>query len=60
MHKVKVFDDSGNLKKVISVKALKKRSDKIIESPSLFRKTHVNSKPQLQSDKELNQITNRQ
>ncbi|QPJ65396.1 MAG: hypothetical protein G3M78_08325 [Candidatus Nitrohelix vancouverensis] len=38
MYQVKVFDRSGNLKKVISVKALNKRSDKLIESPSLFKK----------------------
>ena len=44
MHKVKIFDDSGNLKKVISVETLKKRSDKLIESPSLYRKTHEGSK----------------
>jgi hypothetical protein len=39
MHQVKVFDDSGNLKKIISVKALQKRSDLIIETPSLIRKS---------------------
>lgn len=44
MHKVKIYDDTGKLKKIISVQALIKRSDKIIESPSLYRKTHVNSK----------------
>jgi len=35
MHQVKVFDVSGNLKKIISVKSLQKRSDLIIETPSL-------------------------
>ena len=45
MHQVRVYDDCGNLKKVISVKALQKRSDMLIESPSLFKKTHGNSKP---------------
>ena len=38
MFEVKVFDSSGNLKKVISEKALNKRSDKQINSPSLYRK----------------------
>lgn len=44
MHQVKVYDSSGNLKKVISVKALNKRSDKLIESPSLFKKNPRNAK----------------
>ena len=51
MHQVKVYDDLGNLKKVISVKALKKRSDMLIESPSLFIKTQGNSKPRAKSSK---------
>ena len=38
MFEVKVFDSSGNLKKVISEKALNKRSDKQINSPSLYKK----------------------
>ena len=45
MHPVKVFDVSGNLKKVISVKSLQKRSDRIIETPSLIRKSGRNIKP---------------
>ena len=44
MHPVKVFDDSGNLKKIISVKSLQKRSDRIIETPSLIRKSGRNIK----------------
>ena len=44
MHQVKVFDDSGNLKKIISVKSLQKRSDRIIETPSLIRKSGRNIK----------------
>ena len=44
MHQVKIFDDSGNLKKVISVKSLQKRSDRIIETPSLIRKSGRNIK----------------
>ena len=39
MHQVKIFDDSGNLKKIISVKSLQKRSDRIIETPALIRKS---------------------
>ena len=44
MYQVKVYDGSGNLKKVISVKALHKRSDMLVENPSLFRKNHRNAK----------------
>jgi hypothetical protein len=44
MHPVKVFDDSGNLKKIISVKSLQKRSDLIIETPSLTKKSVRNIK----------------
>jgi len=45
MHEVKVFDSSGKLKKVISVKSLQKRSLEIIEKPSLFRKKGGPGKP---------------
>ena len=38
MHEVKVYDNSGNLKKVISVKALNIRSQKQLDSPALFKK----------------------
>jgi len=38
MHEVRVYDDSGKLKKVISVKELKKRADLQVESPMLFKK----------------------
>ncbi len=38
MHEVKVYDSSGNLKKIISVKTLTKRSDQQIQSPSLYNK----------------------
>ena len=44
MHEVRVYDHTGSLKKVISVKALKKRSDMIIDSPTLFRKSRGNEK----------------
>ena len=53
MHKVKVYDDTGKLKKVISVQALKKRSDKLIETPSLYRKTRENSETQLLQNKNI-------
>lgn len=45
MHEVKVFDSSGKLKKVISVKSLQKRSLEIIEKPSMFRKKGGPGKP---------------
>ena len=38
MHEVRVYNSSGDLKKVISVKALSKRSDKQLEFPDLFVK----------------------
>lgn len=38
MHEVRIYDGSGNLKKVVSVKNLNKRSDLQINSPSLFKK----------------------
>ena len=44
MHPVKVFDNSGNLKKIITVKSLQKRSDQIIETPSIIRKAGRNIK----------------
>jgi hypothetical protein len=45
MHEVKVYDSSGNLKKVISVKTLTKRSDQQINSPSLYIKKGRKAKP---------------
>lgn len=45
MHEVKVYDSSGNLKKVISVKTLTKRSDQQIASPSLYNKKGRKAKP---------------
>ncbi len=38
MHEVKVFDSTGKLKKVITVKALNVRSKKQMENPSIFKK----------------------
>ena len=48
MHEVKVFDSSGNLKKVISVKTLNKRTDKQISSPSFYNKKGRKVKPLVQ------------
>jgi len=45
MHEVKVFDSSGNLKKVISVKSLNKRTEKQINSPSFYNKKGRKVKP---------------
>ena len=38
MHEVKVYDSSGKLKKIISVKALNVRSKKQMENPSIFKR----------------------
>ena len=45
MHEVKVFDSSGKLKKVITVKALAVRSQKQIEDPSKFMKNKGVGRP---------------
>jgi len=45
MHEVKVYDGEGNLKKVISVKKLTERSDKLFNTPSLYKKGSHNKKP---------------
>jgi len=39
IHEVRVYDPSGKLQKVISQKALHKRSDKLFKDPFLVRKT---------------------
>tara|TARA_B100000586_G_scaffold79999_1_gene56320 strand:- start:1252 stop:1437 length:186 start_codon:yes stop_codon:yes gene_type:complete len=39
---VKVYDNSGSLKKVISSKELQKRADMLITNPSQYRKTNKN------------------
>ncbi|MBT4260001.1 MAG: hypothetical protein HOD90_08815 [Nitrospina sp.] len=36
MHEVKVYDSSGKLKKIISIKSLNIRSNKQLETPSFF------------------------
>lgn len=38
MNEVKVYDSSGNLKKVISIKQLNLREKMQLETPSIFRK----------------------
>ena len=38
IHEVKVYNSSGELQKVISKKALYKRSDRLLEDPFLFCK----------------------
>lgn len=45
MHEVKVYDGSGNLKEVISVKKLNIRSKQQLEFPSLFMKNKKTGKP---------------
>jgi len=51
MHEVKVYDSSGKLKKVISVKALTARSTKQLETPSVFRNNKRAGKPWAKSPK---------
>lgn len=38
MHEVKVYDNAGNLKKVISIGTLNARSKKQLEEPHLFKR----------------------
>jgi len=45
MYEVKVYDNVGNIKKVISVNTLNKREDKLMTSPSLFKRTGRRTKP---------------
>ena len=45
MYEVKVYDDSGKLKKVISIKALNIRSKKQLETPSMFLRNKRGRKP---------------
>ncbi|MBC8288165.1 MAG: hypothetical protein H8E42_11890 [Nitrospinae bacterium] len=52
MHEVKVYDNSGNLKKVISVKALNIRSKKQLETPSMFKRNKKGRMPWSKSPKE--------
>jgi len=45
MYEVKVFDNAGNIKKVISVKSLKNREDKMLTTPSIFKRAGRKTKP---------------
>ncbi len=54
MHEVKVYDGSGNLKEVISVKKLNIRSKQQLESPSLFLKNKKTGK-QTEKDSEISE-----
>ena len=49
IHPVKVYDQSGKLKKVISQKILKRRSDEICLNPSLFIKQTKGRKKKVQT-----------
>ena len=51
MYEVKVYDDSGKLKKVISIKALNIRSKKQLETPSMFLRNKRGRKPWAKSSK---------
>ena len=51
MHEVRVYDDSGKLKKVISVNELKKRSDLQVESPMMFKKNRPAAKTETSDNK---------
>ena len=42
MNQVKIYDNFGSLKKVISSKELQKREDMLISNPSQYRKTNKN------------------
>ena len=42
MNQVKIYDNFGSLKKVISSKELQKRADMLISNPSKYRKTNKN------------------
>ena len=50
MHEVKVFDASGNLKKIISIETLNKRTVKQINSPSFYNKKGRKVKPLAQEN----------
>ena len=47
MNQVKIYDNFGSLKKVISSKELQKRADMLITNPSQYRKTNKNKPLQL-------------
>ena len=45
MNKVKVYDSSGNLTKVISVNQLNIREKNLLNTPSIFRRNKRTVKP---------------
>jgi len=45
MNEVKVYDSSGNLKKVISVNQLNIREKKLLDTSSFFRRNKRTGKP---------------
>lgn len=45
MNEVKVYDSSGNLKKVISVNQLNSREKNLLNTPSMFRRNKRTVKP---------------
>jgi hypothetical protein len=45
MHEVKVYDNSGKLKKIISINALKIRSKQQLETPAMFKRNKKGLKP---------------
>ncbi len=47
IHEVKVYDSSGKLKKVISKKTLRRRSDKLFQNPTLLSKPTRGRKKQV-------------
>ena len=56
MFEVKIYDGSGNLKKVISEKALTKRSEKQIHFPSLYKKGRKKMPPSANAGKSVAKI----
>jgi len=62
MYEVRIYDDAGKLKKIISEKALSERSDKLIHFPSSYAKSGKKTKviPPTPTDKsELKTKANR-
>mgnify|MGYP003977512093 CR=1 len=45
MHEVKVYDNSGKLKKVISINALNIRSKQQLETPAMFKRNKKGRMP---------------
>ena len=51
MHEVKVYDNSGKLKKVISINALNIRSKQQLETPAMFMRNKKGGMPWSKSPK---------